>query len=752
MIPLTGYTDRLSAAPGERIAFKVSSTVSGSYRASLARVIHGDPNPAGPGVRMEDLAHRFTLERPSRAQPLALGSYARVDAAARMALGGPLAVVALVWPTLATEDEQCVISRWDEAAGAGWALSAGPRGVMARVGVGAAGAAPIVVATEHPLTLRRWHRVWLVADPVAGTLRAGHAALAGRGVDPHARSAGEPRAADERREASAPLPPAARLHAAVPVLIGARPGPEPREHWNGKIEDPMLLAVASPAPAAVSLDPLLPPDGLVAGWDFSRGIDGLEVVDVGPHRLAGRLVNLPTRAVTGARWTGREMCWRHAPREYAAIHFHEDDIHDAGWATDFEFTVPDDLPSGAYVMRLGAEGHADEVPFYVRPPRGRPGADVLVIASTYTYQAYANHARRTTNAAYRERVAAWGAYPHNPDDHPEYGRSTYNRHRDGSGVCYSSRLRPVLTMRPRFLTFLDERGSGLRHYPADTHLLDWLEAHGIRYDIVTDEDVDAEGAALLAPYAAVLTGSHPEYHTARTLDAHAGYLAGGGRLVYLGGNGFYWRIATSPAVPGVIEVRRAEGGIRTWDAQVGEYYHALDGNYGGLWRRNGRPPQQLVGVGFSAQGMFEGSYYRRQPGADDPRAAWIMAGVTGEVIGDFGLSGGGAAGFELDRADAALGTPPGAVVIASSEGHGPGFVVVPEELLSHVTTVTGERPARMLRADMTYVELPGGGAVFAAGSITFCGSLSHNRYDNDVSRILKNVLDRFRRRAEPSGH
>jgi N,N-dimethylformamidase len=556
--------------------------------------------------------------------------------------------------------------------------------------------------------------------------------------------AGSGRAAGGRQETSAPLPRAACLDTAGPLLIGARLAPDPREHFNGKIEDPLVLSAAVPAPETLVLDPLLPLDGLVAGWDFSRGIGGLDVVDVGPHRLGGRLVNLPTRAVTGARWTGREMCWRHAPREYAAIHFHDDDLHDAGWATDFEFTVPEDLPSGAYVMRLAADGHADELPFYVRPPRGRPRADLLFIASTYTYQAYANHARGNTDAAFRARIAEWAAYPHNPDDQPEYGRSTYNRHRDGSGICYSSRLRPVLTFRPRYLTFNDARGSGLRHYPADTHLLDWLEAQGIPYDVVTDEDVDAEGAALLAPYATVLTGSHPEYHTARTLDAHAGYLAGGGRLVYLGGNGFYWRIATSPAVPGVIEVRRAEGGIRAWDAQVGEYYHALDGAYGGLWRRNGRPPQQLVGVGFSAQGLFEGSYYRRQPGADDPRASWIFAGLDDALVGDFGLSGGGAAGFELDRTDAALGTPAGAIVVASSEGHGSHFVVVPEELLSHIATVSGEPPARLLRADMTYIELPGGGAVFAVGSITFCGSLSHNGYANNVSRILRNVLDRFR--------
>ena len=62
MIPLTGYSDRLSAAPGERIAFKVSSAAAGPYRARLARVIHADPNPAGPGVKIEDLAHAIRDE------------------------------------------------------------------------------------------------------------------------------------------------------------------------------------------------------------------------------------------------------------------------------------------------------------------------------------------------------------------------------------------------------------------------------------------------------------------------------------------------------------------------------------------------------------------------------------------------------------------------------------------------------------------------------------------------------------------
>ena len=66
--------------------------------------------------------------------------------------------------------------------------------------------------------------------------------------------------------------------------------------------------------------------------------------------------------------------------------------------------------------------------------------------------------------------------------------------------------------------------------------------------------------ALLAGYKCVLTGSHPEYHTPQTLDALGAYIGQGGRLCYLGGNGFYWRIAVSDAIPDVLEVRRAEGG------------------------------------------------------------------------------------------------------------------------------------------------------------------------------------------------
>ncbi len=52
--------------------------------------------------------------------------------------------------------------------------------------------------------------------------------------------------------------------------------------------------------------------------------------------MTGRLVNSPTRAVTGWNWSGHEIDFKRAPGEYNAIDFHDDDLGDAGWAADFE--------------------------------------------------------------------------------------------------------------------------------------------------------------------------------------------------------------------------------------------------------------------------------------------------------------------------------------------------------------------------------------------------------------------------------
>jgi len=113
-------------------------------------------------------------------------------------------------------------------------------------------------------------------------------------------------------------------------------------------------------------------------------------------------------------------------------------------------------------------------------------------------------------------------------------------------------------------------------------------------------------------------------------------------------------------------------------------------------------------------------------------------------IGDFGLVGGGAAGLELDRYDIEFGTPHDSYLLAHSVGHTNLMLQVNEEIHFSVRGYHGsgtENP--MVRADMVFYKTPNDGGVFAPGSLSWCGSLSHNNYNNNVSRITENAIRGF---------
>jgi N,N-dimethylformamidase len=723
-LPVAGYLDRLSARAGERLELRVSVRRAGLCHARLERLISADPNPAGPGLKFEDLSSRLSVTFPARRQPVVLGSCAQAPGPVLEALRAHT-WTALILPTLERQQESVILEHRADATRL--TMTVGPQGIGARL---IDGDVIWQVHTGSATPLHRWSRVWVSLDPEAGRMIVGAHAPAHLYAD--------------AQIATNQAPVGGRCPSGGVLTIAAPQDRQTGRSFTGKIEDPAVLSgsrQAWPDPL-VSLSDLR--GSLVAGWDFSRGVETQAIEPVGPAGLPGRLSNLPMRAVTGARWTGREMCWTRAPNQYGAIRFHEDDLGDCGWSTDVEMDIPPDLNSGAYGFRLTCDDGEDWIPFYALPPRSGERPNIVFLAPTYTYQAYGNHARGNTDRDFEARMAAWGAFPANPDRFPIYGRSTYNTHPDGEGIANVSRLRPLLTMRPGFLSMFDAAGSGLRHYPADSHILAWLDAKAIAYDIVTDEDLDDEGPGILSRYKLLLTGTHPEYHTSGTLDALQSHVRGGGRIAYLGGNGFYWRIARSQAQPWAIELRRAEGGVRRWASEPGEYYNATDGALGGLWRRNGRPPQQIVGVGFSSQGPYAAGCFRRTRESYDPELAWMFNGVDGEVLGDYGLIAGGAAGFELDRYDPRLGSPPGAIVVARSDALPPGFEPVLEDLGTIGYAITGGAPDPLVRADMTYFETRSGGAVFAASAISFCGSLwKDGAFAGPVSRLLENVVRRL---------
>jgi len=525
-------------------------------------------------------------------------------------------------------------------------------------------------------------------------------------------------------------------------------------HYNGKIDRPRVYGRALAATELAELAQGREPErGAIAQWDFALGINpsGIatdHVVDGSGNGVHGSSVNAPVRGMTGHNWTGRTEHFVHAPAEYGAIHFHDDDLEDAGWEGDFELEILDSMRSGIYAARLRIEKAIDYVPFFVRRPAGQPTAKVVFLAPTASYMAYANeHMGLGSNI---EAIMGRTTVVQQEDlylyEHPELGLSNYDVHSDGSGVCYSSRLRPIPNMRPNYR---HETGS-LWGFAADLDLIGWLEAKGFEYDVITDEDLHREGLGLLAGYKVVLTGTHPEYYTSAMLDALEKFLTTSGRLMYLGGNGFYWVTSYHPEKPHLIEVRRAEGGSRAWQARPGEYFHSTTGERGGIWRNRARPPQKLVGIGFAAQGFDHATYFCRMPDSFDPSVSFIFTGVgEDELIGNFGMVGGGAAGHEVDCYDLSLGTPANAKLLATSERLSDNYQRVVEEVY-FMYPGTGGAQDPGVRADIVYFPIAGGGAVFSTGSIAWCGSLSHNSYDNNVSRITANVSRTLCRRRAAS--
>jgi N,N-dimethylformamidase len=726
MFRILGYADRWSVQPGQTIAFKVSSEIAGSYRARLLRVRNGDGSRKGPGIRTMPVAAPFEGEHPARFQPTYAGSYVRIADAAAFRLAS-FTLQAFVMPTMPGDRPQAIMGNWNDETGGGYALILDENGAAA-LALGDGEGARVTISTGVKLLEHHWSLVAASFDAATG-----RATVVQR---PLAAFAGNPGAAQIGEQVS--LRPAGGGDFLIAAWNGA--GGLAAGHYDGCIDAPRVASRALDESDCEALregvPAVLAPD-IVAAWDFSRDIPTDRVSDMGVHRRHGHAVNMPTRAVKGWNWDDSEYDWKKKPSHYGAIHFHRDDLYDCGWQTDFEYEVPDGLKSGIYAVELTQGQETDTIVFFVRPRRGARQADLVLIVPTASYLAYGNH-HMTTDWAFGENVEGVFAVmpPHAQflETHQEYGLSTYDTHEDGSGVCLVSRLRPILHLR---------LGTDVWQFNADTHITDWLEEKGIDYDIVTDEDLHEEGVGLLAPYRCVLTATHPEYYTREMIDALEGYKAKGGRFLYAGANGFYWRVAFSKAFPGAMEMRRAEDGMRAWFTEGGDYYMQFTGELGGLWRRMGHAPQKVAGTGFTAQGFDKSAPYYRTPESEDPRVAFVFEGIgRDETIGDFGLVGGGAAGWEIDRADFALGTPPHALTIAVADTFSNAYHWVKEEFNHSHSAIDGETQP-LVRCDMVFFECPNGGAVFSTSSISWAGSLSHNGYDNNVSRIMENVIRRF---------
>ncbi|WP_029356607.1 N,N-dimethylformamidase beta subunit family domain-containing protein [Bosea sp. 117] len=763
---LTGYADKFSVHPGDKIKFYVNCDGPAEFKAEVVHMINGDTNPRGPGFIEKFIAADCNGTYKGRKQIIHGGSYGYVVDAPQFHVDS-FTLQCWIWPTTPKthprywkHGAQGLVTKWSQ--GKGYGLFINEEGfVELRINEHR-------ITTGAPIRDHAWHFIAASFDATTGEVVLYHEPQIVYALDPVIEPV-KTTVAAKIEHSAAPVALAAYVEKMddSPLAKSARPaGVWFTGKYNGKIDSPRICNKALSRFEIEQMKAGAQPglterrnsgptgalsEAIVAAWDFWDGIDTIVAKDNGPYRFDAQLVNCPTRAMTGHNWAGENFDWKFAKKEYGAIHFHDDDVDDARWEVDVEWTVPaEGLKSRFYALKLTtSEGDEDYVPFWIVPRVGKEQSKIAVMVPTISYMAYANE-HVACNAGGAElfvyRVPIMQQQNMFLAEHREYGGSIYDTHTDGSGICLSSRLRPILSIRPKYDHFLAQAPW---QYPADLHLIYWLETMGYEYDVVTDEDVTYDGLARLENYNVVITGSHPEHNSGPQLDALHNYTQRGGRLMYMGADAWYWVHSYHPAYDGlgrgvVTEMRRCESGIRTWRADPGEYYHQGTGELGGMWRYRGRYLHSVAGVGMSSEGFDISSYFSRTPESLDPRVSWAFDGITyDEPLGNFGLVGGGAAGLELDIVDTMLGSPPHTLAVATSAGrHTEAYLLVMEDFGFNQQGLDGTVHPRV-RADIAYHETPNGGAAFSFSSIAFCGSLPWNNCQNNISTLVKNVLDRF---------
>ncbi|MBO9379136.1 LamG domain-containing protein [Sphingomonas histidinilytica] len=741
---LYGYADPLAIRAGEAVEFMLSAEIAADAEIRLVRLIHGDRHPAGPGFVEEEIDADLPARVAIVPQATRRGAFATVPGSgAALADLRAGAIHAFICPSRPGLGEQAIAGCWDEATAKGYVLLIDAGGVL-RLRLGD-GERRTELALSRRLAPGCWYFVTAHWDAETGTAGLRQFGCVDRWNSRIGRVA--PYDYDDAADHEGGIAFSASRSAEF-LIAGVRSAEGGATAcYNGKIDRVGVQHRPLDAAAIVAIRAggMPPAAGIVTYWDTSAGYsdDGIGDVirDLGPLGLDAIGVNRPIRGMKGWNWKGKEDSFRLDPGQYGGIAFHEDALIDCGWAPTVRLKTPRDLRSGAYALRVRSNGVEDHVPFFVRA--AAPRAPIAVLMPTFTYLAYANE-HLAFEAPIAQAICANTPVVGEQDLHwsadAPFGLSTYDVHSDGAGVCYSSWRRPILNMRPGYR--MPATGVAWA-FPADLSLIWWLERAGYDYEILTDHDLHREGVAALAPYRAVLTGTHPEYYSERMLDGTEDYLTGGGRLLYLGGNGYYWVTGLREDEPWCIEVRKLESGSRAWQAEPGEGYLACTGERSGLWRVRGRAPQKLVGLGFTTEGMDESRPFERLPDGFDPAMAWIFAGIgADEPIGDFGLALGGASGIEMDRYDLALGTPPHARLLAASFGHSDNYPLVSEDI-GYAFPGRGGSQDPQVRGDMSYFTTPNGGAVFAAGSIAWSQALPCFDGENNVARVMRNVLDAF---------
>lgn len=495
----------------------------------MKRLLQGLEVKDAPPVFQEDVPDGPHGEGIGRYQASYPGSYAIVNSwmahpLLREANGLEVSFVASPW-MLSAPYFQSMVSTLDVPSKSGFLVGLGTNNAL-EVWIGN-GSAIEVVMVPFQVRQAKWHAIVVTIDGQAVRVTTEHKV---QGLE----KAPELFSFDARLEMKPLLQsPTPLFFAATEAASPTVQAPMPTHFFNGRLEAPNIKALGKNT-------------WTVAKYDFSVDISSDMIYDISGSGLHGSLINHPTRAVRGHDWDVKSIGtdWTTAKYGYGAIHFHDDDLDDAAWATDLQFTVPSHLRSGVYGIEVQDTDSSlkEIVPFFVRPKGRRPQAKAAFIFSTFTYLAYANEHMyddtKSTHISFPEGVQLLSSKNYERMlRRTDLGLAIYDLHSDGSGVVYSSAKRPILNMRPDYVHWGFERP---REFSADLLMVGFLERlFGDGYDILTDHDLHLRGSSALIGYDCVIAGSHPEYPSLESLNAYEDFAKRGGNIMYTGGNGFY---------------------------------------------------------------------------------------------------------------------------------------------------------------------------------------------------------------------
>ena len=383
---IIGYVDPVVASAGTHVAVKVSCSRA-NYSSKVLRLGPGFHHPDAPPVNhqlIEAIPQQTHQGRPQYSRP---GSFGRIKEwnGSKLQAVDTWTLNLRFQPTLpeGAGHDQFLFSSIDQDTSTGFAAFLNEAGSFCvRVG-GAGGTQETTFSTSF--ARGQWYALEIFIDCTSRKV-----ILRGKSKG---RDLGEPSLQFNEAHHFPEVP---RLTSEKPLTIAGdsddcqlSSSPIKSSSFNGKI-DGFRLESTSKGIASLLID-----------LDFSLLISTDRIQDRSANKYHGELINAPARAVTGYDWDASYNDWTRAPYGYGAIHFHDDDLDDAGWETDFEMLLPAELKSGCYGFLVEDGESSDIIPFFIRPDLNATKVPpVAFIVPTFTYIGKRFHLDRSYVEAY----------------------------------------------------------------------------------------------------------------------------------------------------------------------------------------------------------------------------------------------------------------------------------------------------------------------------------------------------------------